>query len=103
MTKDPHKGYQYTLSDLRSIKEAHKGRLAKLEKSIQSGEESPICVEDIQRLQEKLLTMKHSGPFFRNILEENQKLVEQAKKSEKIVAKGIKFASNLAQMFSFDY
>lgn len=67
------------------LKQEHKDKVSRLSDSINNRSHAEITVEDILRLQRQLLTLKHNGHIFRQILQTNEKMRSQFKRKEKNV------------------
>lgn len=71
--------------DLFRLKREHKANVCRLTDAIRNRSHAQITAEDIPRLQEELLKLKHKGHIFRQILQTNEKMRSQFKQKEKNV------------------
>lgn len=67
------------------LKREHKANVSRLSDAINNRSHAQISVKDILQLQEELLTLKHNGHIFRQILQTNEKMRTQFKRKEKNV------------------
>lgn len=71
--------------DLFRLKREHKANVSRLTEAIRNRSHAQVTADDIPRLQEELLTLKHKGHIFRQILQTNDKMRSQFKQKEKNV------------------